>query len=959
MATEAELILKLTDQTQAGFKAIQDSLKGLQEQSRRTADETKKIGDGISGMGQKLAGWAAGFLTVKAASDLLVGSLKAQGEQEAAINRLNLALANQGNFTEKTSQALQEYADHLQATTQFSDDAIISAEAMLASLGMNEEQIKRTTKAAADYAAFSGKDLATVTEQLGKAYAGNTAGLSKMGVVLDESVPKSQKFASALEQLEQRFAGSAEAATGTFQGGLAQVQNALGEVQEGLGKFIGTLFDSQQGFNVAVEAANRFANFLKVDMVLAVSEARAKFAEMFAGFLDMLANMEARLTKLRGNGLSAQDFEKMFGRAPKEFEMGGDRGVSALRQMADDQRKLADSIREQGNQAAVSAGKILKLTNSQATLSKGTVSGNKAVTVSYEEMQAVLRDVEATRREIGEEMRQAAEEEIAVRNDIAETEREIHQERLQAADEEAAVRRDVEETMAEIAKERQRALADLADALFDAGQEIGGVLGSLMQMGAVGIDVFQRLNNEALQNQSLLQKMPGLIQGATAAFQSGSAFGGAMAGASAGAAFGPIGAGIGAIAGGLLGIFGGASKARKELEKLKAQVTQNFGSMQDFAKAANRVGVDVSRAFSTKDPKEFERITKQVNQALEDQKKRMEGLRTAVGGLDLMTKGFAAQMERAGAASANTQASFSRLGTFAVATFAGLVRETGDVIGALQQMGPTLDTLSQLMADFGFQTGGAFGRLLQLRDIVVANEDVANSISGLNQLMKGLGDAGLVTKDILLQMGAQASANFDELIARGVPANDALALMQPTLQELWERQKQLGVTYDENTEKLLRQAEEQGLVGDQFLSTNEAILEVLKILAETLGATLPAALRRMGDAAEAEFGRMGSAATAAGDAAGGGAGFSRFEDAPGMATGGVVRANPPFGTLIRAGEDGDEFVLTRSQFRALQGGKGGGGGGDVFLDGHKVGKVMQRREEMGTISPKSKLRRAR
>lgn len=80
MATEAELILKLTDQTQAGFAAIQSSLKDLQAQSKKTADATTGLGEQFSGLGSKLATWAGGFLSVKAASDLVVSSLKAQGE---------------------------------------------------------------------------------------------------------------------------------------------------------------------------------------------------------------------------------------------------------------------------------------------------------------------------------------------------------------------------------------------------------------------------------------------------------------------------------------------------------------------------------------------------------------------------------------------------------------------------------------------------------------------------------------------------------------------------------------------------------------------------------------------------------------------------------------------------------------------------------------------------------------
>ena len=437
---------------------------------------------------------------------------------------------------------------------------------------------------------------------------------------------------------------------------------------------------------------------------------------------------------------------------------------------------------------------------------------------------------------------------------------------------------------------------------------------------------------------------------------------------------------MGGAGGFIANIAGGIAGIGSQIERLKKSVSEGglagaggiggflgkLGAGMGIAGAAFSIGKaifgGIKKLFGGGDDKkkaeeEAKKAEEAARKAAEEQKKRIEGLTKATAGLALMTSSFAKFMEKGGQATAETQAQFSRLGTFAVATFAGLVRETGDVIGALNQMGPSLDSLSQTMGEFGFTASGAFAHLLSLRQVVAANEDIANSISGLNQLMQGLGEAGLITKDVLLAMGSEATANFNALIAQGVSANDAMALMQPTLQELWERQKQLGVTYDDNTQKLLDQAEQQGLVGDNMRSVNEQILEVLLAIGEVLGAQLPAAMRRMGDEAETQFGRLADAARDAGGIAGHTGPFSPsdFESVPGFAAGGVVAARPPFGSLVRVGEREPEAILTASQLSALT----GGSRTIVVQVGQRVlAKVVESSQERGDIAPKSRLRRA-
>lgn len=113
--------------------------------------------------------------------------LTAQATQLEAVNKLNIALANQGNFTAETSQNLQQYASSLQQVTTAGDESIIGLQAQLASFGQNEEVIKRTTAAALDWAA-TGVDLKAVGDLLGRAYVGQTQSLTRYGIVIEEGL---------------------------------------------------------------------------------------------------------------------------------------------------------------------------------------------------------------------------------------------------------------------------------------------------------------------------------------------------------------------------------------------------------------------------------------------------------------------------------------------------------------------------------------------------------------------------------------------------------------------------------------------------------------------------------------------------------------------------------------------------------------------------------------------------
>ena len=154
-----EALLKLRDEISQNSKRVDKALGKLDKTTRKTKGSVKALGASLAKVG----------LGLGIASIALKKVLAAQSLQIKSINSLNLALANQGNLLPGTSQRLQEYASELQGITTFGDEVILQNQALLASFGMNENQLKTTTKAALDFAAATGSDLKAAVNLLGKA----------------------------------------------------------------------------------------------------------------------------------------------------------------------------------------------------------------------------------------------------------------------------------------------------------------------------------------------------------------------------------------------------------------------------------------------------------------------------------------------------------------------------------------------------------------------------------------------------------------------------------------------------------------------------------------------------------------------------------------------------------------------------------------------------------------------
>jgi chromosome segregation ATPase len=213
---------------------IRGDSKSAEQAAKKTESAFRRLGASIkNNLAASMIGATAGVYALVRGFKAVVN---AANEQEDAIRALDAALAPLEEHAGTVSKRLQEQAAALQKVTKHGDETIIKGQALVATFTQSEEAIKRSTEAALNLSAAIGMDLNAAFLLMGKAAAGDTATLSRYGIVLDEGIPKSERLAAVLGLIEEKMGGRAQEAAKTFSGRIAQLGNALGDVAERMGE---------------------------------------------------------------------------------------------------------------------------------------------------------------------------------------------------------------------------------------------------------------------------------------------------------------------------------------------------------------------------------------------------------------------------------------------------------------------------------------------------------------------------------------------------------------------------------------------------------------------------------------------------------------------------------------------------------------------------------------------------
>lgn len=192
--------------------------------------------------------------------DFVGDAVAAYKEEELAINTLTQAMLNQGIFTQDLRAKYLKLADSIQEVTKFSDDQIISAQAVLQTYMGNKRVTEELVRATLDLAAAKNTDLQSAATAVGKAIRGETDTLMREKIAISESATEGERYAAVLNKIQGDHKGVAEAQAKGL-GSLDLLKNAWNDFLSNAGRALAPLITQlAQATTAVLTFFNSFAD---------------------------------------------------------------------------------------------------------------------------------------------------------------------------------------------------------------------------------------------------------------------------------------------------------------------------------------------------------------------------------------------------------------------------------------------------------------------------------------------------------------------------------------------------------------------------------------------------------------------------------------------------------------------------------------------------------------------------
>lgn len=160
---------------------------------------------------------------------------KSAAADQKAFTQLSNTIRNVTGATHKQIKAVDEQIDVMQRATGIADDQLRPAFEALVRGTRDVDVAMSQMNLVVDVSTALQMDAATVADALAKAQQGNTKALKALSPEMAAMIKEGASMNEILEVLTANFDGSASAAADTFEGRMARLQIAFGEIVEQIG----------------------------------------------------------------------------------------------------------------------------------------------------------------------------------------------------------------------------------------------------------------------------------------------------------------------------------------------------------------------------------------------------------------------------------------------------------------------------------------------------------------------------------------------------------------------------------------------------------------------------------------------------------------------------------------------------------------------------------------------------
>lgn len=220
------LKLEILAETQQFSKGMNESEKQVQSFGDKVTDFSKKAG---------LAFAAAAAAAAAYAGKLAIDGVKAAIEDQQAQLKLASALESATGATNAQIKATEDYISKTSLAVGIADDELRPAFQRLAIATGDVTKSQEILNLAIDISKGTGKDLASVTEALAKAYGGQETQLVRLGIGITAAQAKNMDFRAETQKLTDLYGGAAARNAETFQGKIDRLKVAFNEAKESVG----------------------------------------------------------------------------------------------------------------------------------------------------------------------------------------------------------------------------------------------------------------------------------------------------------------------------------------------------------------------------------------------------------------------------------------------------------------------------------------------------------------------------------------------------------------------------------------------------------------------------------------------------------------------------------------------------------------------------------------------------